>query len=83
MFGWMMFGEIIGQVVLSFCTIHLIVSLSHYVAYIIESHANFSVLFLYDVSAHKSVARCAVCDDWCRRLLMAHFSREILRAAPR
>ena len=41
-FGWMMFGEIIGQVVLSSFPIQEIVSLSYSIAHPIESHVNCS-----------------------------------------
>ena len=62
MFSWIMFGETIGQVVLSSCPINQILSLSHPVAYPIESHVNWSLFSLSDIVVHKAVAGCDVCD---------------------
>ena len=71
-FGWMIYGEIIIQVVLSSFPIHYIVPLSSPLTYPIEYHLNSSGFLLLEVVVHKYVYGCVVCDYWCLRFLVSH-----------
>ena len=82
MLGWILFGEIIGQVVLSYLPIHQVVSLSHPLAYPIKSHINCYWFMLSYIIVHKTVSGCAVYNYWCWWLVVDHFFHGIIRVSP-